>query len=419
MATKKPDFIIIAPTPFFQNRGCHMRIRGEAEALQKKGCPLVIITYPQGEDVEDIEIVRSPVQFGDFGKGVSATWKNLPAGFVLFWIVLREAIYRRPKIIYGHLFEGAAIGIAVKYLSILLSLFRYNPLLVLDAQDSLSEKMVSYGMVGKNSLLYFTFHWLEKIILFFPDHVFTSSIRATSALKGVNPHVRPVTLPDGFSIFQKGVSKEYVENFKKTDGKNKALAIMSSSLLASQYAMIKEWIKNKNPIIVYGGSFSEAKGFPEFFKQCLPELLKNEDVRFLLGGGKPTEIADYNEIIKGKSDRVVLLSDLNSKNLLYFLLLGDVAIDCKPPQTTESSGKILNYIAAGLPVACFDQENNRYFLEKGGAYSKSYVEFTENIVNLAKNPSSRKKIEKNNLDRAWNKFTWDKSAEKILKIIDK
>lgn len=419
MSTKNFDFLIIAPTPFYANRGCHMRIRGEAEALQRKGRTLAIVTYPNGEDVEGLEIIRSPYQFGDFGKGVSATWRNIPAGFILFWVVLRETIYKRPKVLYGHLFEGAAIGLVAKYFAIFFSLFTYFPILVLDAQDSLSEKMVCYGMIKRKSLLFTFFRIVEKFILLFPDYILTSSVQSTNAIKSISPLTNPITIPDGISIFNSGFSEEYVENFKKPDGKQKALSIISSSLLASQYTLIDDWIKNKLPIVVYGGSYSKGKGFPKFINECLPDLLKDQNVRFVFGGGKVTEIPILEKFLNKFPKRIVCLSELNSKNLLHFLLLGDIGIDCKPPHTTESSGKILNYIAAGLPVVCFTQKNNKYFLDKGGLYAANFSEFTEMILSLSKNSEIRKNIESINLKRAWSKFTWDRSAEMILENISK
>lgn len=105
---KSLDFLIIAPTPFYANRGCHMRIRGEAEALQKKGRSVLIVTYNEGGNIPGLDVIRSPIKI-HFDKGVVASWKNIPAGFFLFWSVLYETIYRRPKYLYGHLFECAAI----------------------------------------------------------------------------------------------------------------------------------------------------------------------------------------------------------------------------------------------------------------------------------------------------------------------
>jgi len=49
--------------------------------------------------------------------------------------------------------------------------------------------------------------------------------------------------------------------------------------------------------------------------------------------------------------------------------VGDVALEPKESDSGEASGKLLHYMAAGLPVVCFDTENNRNFLREPGFYA--------------------------------------------------
>ena len=44
----------IAPTPFFADRGCHIRIRNEIESLRDQDVEVTLCTYHQGRDVEGI-----------------------------------------------------------------------------------------------------------------------------------------------------------------------------------------------------------------------------------------------------------------------------------------------------------------------------------------------------------------------------
>ena len=52
----------IAPTPFFADRGCHIRIRNEIEALRDSGVRVILCTYPLGADQEGIDIRRYGAQ---------------------------------------------------------------------------------------------------------------------------------------------------------------------------------------------------------------------------------------------------------------------------------------------------------------------------------------------------------------------
>ena len=49
----------LAPTSFFNDYGCHVRILEEARALQALGHTVTILTYYKGNDVPGIRIIRT------------------------------------------------------------------------------------------------------------------------------------------------------------------------------------------------------------------------------------------------------------------------------------------------------------------------------------------------------------------------
>jgi hypothetical protein len=50
--------LMIAPTSFFLDYGCHVRILEEARVLQRLGHQVTIATYYLGRDIPGLEIVR-------------------------------------------------------------------------------------------------------------------------------------------------------------------------------------------------------------------------------------------------------------------------------------------------------------------------------------------------------------------------
>src|SRR5436305_543957 len=50
--------LMIAPTPFYTDRGCHVRIAGEARALRRLGHEVTVCTYHNGRDLADLDIRR-------------------------------------------------------------------------------------------------------------------------------------------------------------------------------------------------------------------------------------------------------------------------------------------------------------------------------------------------------------------------
>ena len=49
----------LAPTSFFNDYGCHVRILEEARALQALGHEVTVVTYHKGKDVPGLPIVRT------------------------------------------------------------------------------------------------------------------------------------------------------------------------------------------------------------------------------------------------------------------------------------------------------------------------------------------------------------------------
>ncbi|MCI5139282.1 MAG: glycosyltransferase [Candidatus Electrothrix sp. AR1] len=58
-------------------------------------------------------------------------------------------------------------------------------------------------------------------------------------------------------------------------------------------------------------------------------------------------------------------------DLSDWLALGDLALEPKEADSGEASGKLLHYMAAGLPVVCFATENNQKMLGESGYYAPS------------------------------------------------
>ena len=58
-STRHLRVLMIAPTSFFSDYGCHVRIYEEAKILQKLGHRVTIVTYYNGKDVPGLDIRRT------------------------------------------------------------------------------------------------------------------------------------------------------------------------------------------------------------------------------------------------------------------------------------------------------------------------------------------------------------------------
>jgi hypothetical protein len=60
---RKLRVLMIAPTPFFADRGCHVKILEEVRALSRRNITVKVVTYHIGRDIKGVDterIVRMP-----------------------------------------------------------------------------------------------------------------------------------------------------------------------------------------------------------------------------------------------------------------------------------------------------------------------------------------------------------------------
>jgi glycosyltransferase involved in cell wall biosynthesis len=158
--------LMIAPTPFFADRGCHVRILGEAKALITLGYKIVVCTYGIGRDVEGIpteRIARIP-WYNKLSAGPSV--HKLYIDLLLLWKVIRICQRFKPNLIHAHLHEGIVIG------KIASAIFAIP--LVADLQGSLTAELLDHKFLPNTKWLISFMYWIEKKINQMPSHLIVS-----------------------------------------------------------------------------------------------------------------------------------------------------------------------------------------------------------------------------------------------------
>jgi glycosyltransferase involved in cell wall biosynthesis len=384
--------LVIAPTPFFADRGTHIRILEESLALEKRGHQITIATYHIGRDINldvktqiDVRRIRRLLFW----------YKKLEAGpdwqkILLDIMLIRKAFYlartQRPDVIHGHLHEGVLIGWIVKK-----ALFWRKIQLVADFHGSLTREMASHSYL-KGGLLKKMFFVIEKWIDNLGDSALTSSEENTKDVAQLRKDHDVKTVLDGANL-------NYYTN------------IASREFLRKEFELPLDKI-----IITYTGALVFNKGI-EYLMEAIPKVLeKNKQVYFVIAGF-PMEDAQQFVSHHGLSENVRLISPLNYFDLPKILMASDIGIDPKDSATLQASGKILQYMAAGLGIVCFDRTNNREYLGEGAQYAKeiSAQGLSEAILQLAnneKNIATKGELNKKSIEA----FSWDVCAEKIENI---
>jgi glycosyltransferase involved in cell wall biosynthesis len=382
----------LAPTSFFNDYGCHVRILEEARALQALGHKVTVVTYYKGNDVPDLEVIRtSPTPWhSDYEVGSSRHKFVFDA--LLGSRLLRVLARRRFDVIHAHLHEGALIA------SILAKPWR-TPV-VFDFQGSLTDEMLQHGFIRAESAVHGLFKRVERIANRLPAAVVTSTKHAAESLQldlgdtalvralpdGVNPHVfRPDVLPSEHRAF----------------------------LRAHLGIQLDE------PVVVFLGLLAQHQGL-----QCLIDaaaLLKAQGrrVRWLVMGYPGVNV--WHEAAKAKDvlPEVVFTGRVAYAEAPHMLALGDIAIAPKLSMT-EGSGKILNYMAMGLATVAFDTPAQREYLGSLGVYADvgDSAGLARQVSALLDQPQRRRVLGEQLRRTAVQHFGWDRAATTLVGVYE-
>jgi len=121
------------------------------------------------------------------------------------------------------------------------------------------------------------------------------------------------------------------------------------------------------PVIIYLGLLNRYQGIDLLLKAA--QELKRQGVTFhLLLMGFPDEAYRSKAAKMGLSGQVSFTGRIDYADAPFLLCAGDIAVSPKI-SATEANGKLLNYMACGLPVVCFDTPVNRELLGDDGIYA--------------------------------------------------
>lgn len=323
---KKKRILVVAPTPFFTDRGTPIRILEEIRAMVARGYHIDVLTYPLGDRPESlpdsVRIFRclniTPwYKKRDAGPSIE---KLLLDGAMQFSLT-RLRITERYDVIHAHLHEGVAIAEKTQVISWLLG---KRTLLIGDLHGSLYQEVHESDFVKSRLLLRFIAlaeRWLERV----PAVIVTSSEKNTERIKRDRTK-KTITLLDGVLPTTHTLTKNEARKTLGIDDRGQYIA-------------------------VYTGGFGKEKGI-EFLMQTVEQSLSQHDaLDWILAGNMTTEQhAEYTKRF-GATGRVHLIKELSYTNLPVVLAAADFGIDPKPQNSEQASGKMMNYAGAGvIPV---------------------------------------------------------------------
>lgn len=384
--------LMIAPTSFFADYGCHVRILEEARALQRLGHKVTIVTYRNGRDIPDLDIRRTlPIPWRQ-NYEVGSSRHKIGFDALLGLKTLQLLSSERFDVIHAHLHEGALIGLVIGRM--------FGLPVVFDFQGSLTEEMLDHKFLRRDGIAYPPLRRLETWIDNTAPITLTSSSNAERILVeqfGCDAaRIRP--LPDCVDV--------------KT----------FAPLTADQYAFRnverqRLGIPEEAPLIVYLGLLAEYQG-TDLLLEAMQEIrAERPDTYLLLMGFPGVELYRPMAERLGVTDRVVFTGRIPYEQAPSYLRLGDLAVAPKL-SLTEGAGKLLNYMALGLPTVAFDTPVAREYLGASGVYAErgNATSLADRLIGLIDDGDLRQQLGRQLRQRAVEHYDWNRAAVNIVDV---
>lgn len=377
--------LMIAPTPFFADRGGHVRIYEEARALQALGHQVEICTYHLGDDRPGIPTHRS-LRIPWYNKlSAGPSWHKLYLDVLLFFKTLSVARRFRPDVIHGHLHEGAALGWAVGKL--------LGLPVVGDFQGSLSGELAAHEFIPSRGSFYrFVAHneaWIDRL-----PQVAVASCDDVGRELRERFGVRDVLLvPDGVDteVFRPGVE----------------VGDLGSLVPPGKRA------------VVYLGLLTAYQGVDHLLA-AIPRVLARVPQAYFLVMGYPDE-EKYRQKARdlGIDGQVGFPGRIDYDQAARYLALGEVAVGPKLSYT-ESNGKLYNYMACALPTVAFDTPASREILGDLGVYAPrgDAAALGDAIAGLLEQPEASRQLGRQLRQRVMEHFSWQNTARRLVQAYD-
>jgi glycosyltransferase involved in cell wall biosynthesis len=310
--------LMIAPEPFFEPRGTPFSEYHRIRALLDLGHTVDLVTYPFGRDVElaGLRIFRAarPPFIRRVKIGPSAA--KLFLDITLTMTALNLARRERYDVIHSHE-EGAAVGVLIAAALGIPHLY--------DMHSSLPQQLENFAFSDSAVLRWF-FRRLER-----------TAIRRSKVTIVICPHLQEVArqvVPGAHTVL---IENAPGSGDTPIEGTGRKIRV---SLGLATVA----------PIVLYTGTFEAYQGLDLLFAAAKAVQRERPDVRFVLAGGKPDQVAKAKaQAAAGGAEGVIFTGEQPAEAIPSFLDAADVLVS--PRSTgTNTPLKIYQYLRSGRVI---------------------------------------------------------------------
>lgn len=331
IAPAKPAarILVVAPEPFYVDRGTPICVRQVLEALAQLGYAVDLLTYPLGQDVDlpGVTVHRSsnPLRISQVAIGFSI--RKLILDFTL--LLRLRALMRSGRYRVVHALEESAFGAAFWGP-------RFGVRVIYDMHSSMAEQMSALPLF-RNRLCRAVFQRAERWLLERATHVVSSS--------GLAERVH--SMAPGARAVEWRFSSE-------------ATSVNPDDVIALRQSLD---IAPGQRIVLYSGTFERYQGLAVLLKAIARVQESNPEAVFLLIGvdGERAAIRIQRMAHRIPGRRLRLIDRQPRRSIPTWLALADILVS---PRLFGGNLplKIFDYMAAGRPIIATDIPSHRSVL---------------------------------------------------------
>ena len=309
---------MIAPEPFFEPRGTPFSEYHRIRALLDLGHTVDLVTYPFGKDVEmpGLRIFRAArppfITHVKIGPSPAKVFLDL----TLTLTALNRARHGRYDAVHSHE-EGAAIGVIIAAVLRIPHLY--------DMHSSLPQQLENFAF-SKSAILRWLFQVLER-----------TAIKRSRVTIVICPHLEETA--------KKVVPEAHTVLIENAPGSGDAP--VEGSGLAIRESL---GIGATAPVVLYTGTFEAYQGLDLLFAAAKMVNHQRADVRFVLAGGKPDQVASARARAAAiGAEGLVFTGELPSDSIPSYLDAAHVLVSPRS-SGTNTPLKIYQYLRSGRVI---------------------------------------------------------------------
>jgi glycosyltransferase involved in cell wall biosynthesis len=326
--------LLVAPEPFYEDRGTPIAVRCVIEALSELRYQVDLLTYPVGQsiEVEGLRVLRSanPFQIRHVPVGLSLRKILLDGALVpALWLRLRRERYYCVHAVEEAAFPAVVLG------------RHYGVPVIYDMQSSLPEQMAKYRALRGRSvqaLLRRCEAWLLRR---------ADAVVSSAGLLQKVAETSPDTLVREWHFPSAPVAPS-----AGTDSALRAELEIPAGV----------------PVVVYAGTFEPYQGLSTLLAAVSRVVEAVPDAVFVLvgGEGEPADEIRREAVRLKLTDRIRLLGRKPRTEIPRYLAMADLLVS---PRCYGDNLplKVFDYLAAGRPIVATDLPAHRALLDESRA----------------------------------------------------